>query len=140
MEVGNKPLELLYKLTNEIFVPILHNPSNQDGWTELISKDLMEKLNNYVAQMYLTIGQVYGKTQLPLPPKKIMDSNIPSKDKAHIYENSIITWSKQIRKVLEQEPEHALKKGNNPQPHVEIEFWKKKSDNLNSIHNQLKTE
>ena len=49
MEISNKPLELLYKLTNEIFVPILHNPANQEGWTELISKDLMEKLNNYVA-------------------------------------------------------------------------------------------
>lgn len=49
IEVGNKPLELLYSLTNNIFVPILHNPANQDGWTELISKDLMEKLNNYVA-------------------------------------------------------------------------------------------
>lgn len=36
MEVGNKPLELLYNLTNEIFIPILHNPKNQEGWTELI--------------------------------------------------------------------------------------------------------
>jgi len=42
--------------------------------------------------------------------------------------------------VLEQEPEQALKKGNNPEPLVEIDFWKKKSDNLNSIHDQLKTE
>lgn len=34
----------------------------------------------------------------------------------------------------------ALKNGNNPEPTVEIEFWKKKSENLNSIHDQLKTE
>lgn len=141
MEVGNNPLDLLYALSNEIFTPILHNPKNQEGWTELISKDLMEKFNNYLAQIYLTLGQINGKTQLPLPPRKIMHSDkISDKDKAHIFENSIITWSKQIRKVLETEPEQYLKSGNNPGPLVEIEFWKKKSDNLNSIYSQLKTD
>jgi dynein heavy chain, axonemal len=91
--------------------------------------------------MYLTLGQVDGKTKLPLPPRKIMHSDkISDKDKAHIFENSIITWTKQIRKVLETEPEQALKNGNNPGPLIEIDFWKKKSDNLNSIHNQLKTD
>lgn len=48
----------------------------------------MEKLNNYIAQMYLTIGQVKGETKLPLPPRKIMHSDkISDKDKAHIFEN-----------------------------------------------------
>jgi dynein heavy chain len=62
MEVGSNPLDLLYSLSNEIFTPILHNPKNQEGWTELISKDLMEKFNNYLAQIYLTLGQIQGKT------------------------------------------------------------------------------
>jgi len=70
-----------------------------------------------------------------------MNSNqISDKDKAHIFESSIITWSKQIRKVLETEPEQALKQGQDPNPMVEIGFWKNKSENLNSIHDQLKSE
>jgi dynein heavy chain len=75
---------------------------------------------------------------LPLPPSKIMSSTtISDKDKAHIFESSIITWSKQIRKVLETEPEQALKQGQDPDPMVEILFWKNKSETLNSIHTQL---
>jgi dynein heavy chain len=140
-EINKSPLELLYQLCNEIYVPILHNPANQQGWTELISKDLMEKLNNFVAQIYLTIGQIKGRTMLPLPPTKIMKSTtISDKDKAHIFESSIITWSKQIRKVLETEPEQALKQGQDPDPMVEITFWENKSQNLNMIHDQLKSE
>jgi len=140
-EINKNPLELLYQLCNEIYVPILHNPANQQGWTELISKDLMEKLNNFVAQIYLTIGQIKGRTMLPLPPTKIMKSTtISDKDKAHIFESSIITWSKQIRKVLETEPEQALKQGQDPDPMVEITFWENKSQNLNMIHDQLKSE
>jgi dynein heavy chain len=137
---ANNPLKYIHDLATEVYVPILQNSNNQKGWTDLISKDLMEKLNNFNATMYLTLGQVHGKTQLPLPPKKIIDSNeISSKDKADIFNNSIITWMKQIRKVLDTEPEQSLKAGNDPGPKVEIAFWKKKSENLNSIYEQLKS-
>jgi dynein heavy chain len=140
MEVGGDPLNFMYNLSNEIFVPILQNKDNQQGWTDLISKDLMEKLNNFNANLYLTIGQKNGKTLLPLPPKKILESSDMEKDKADIFNNSIITWMKQIRKVLETEPEQNLKAGKDPGPDMEIEFWKKKAENLNSIHEQLKSE
>ena len=141
LEIGTNPLKYLHTLSNEVFVPILQNPGNQKGWTDLISKDLMEKLNTFNANMYLTIGQIHGETRLPKPPAKIMeDQNITDKDKADIFNNSIITWMKQIRKVLDTEPEQNLKSGNNPGPEVEIEFWQKKADNLNSIHNQLKSD
>lgn len=76
-----------------------------------------------------------------MPPKKIMESEeISVKDKADIFNNSIITWMKQIRKVLDTEPEQNLKAGNNPGPDKEIEFWQKKAENLNSVHEQLKSD
>jgi dynein heavy chain len=37
------------------------------------------------------------------------------------------------------EPEQALKIGNNPGPLTELQFWKNKADNLNSIFNQLES-
>lgn len=55
-EIGSNPLKYIYNLSNEVFVPVLQNPSNQKGWTDLIAKDLMEKLNTFNANMYLTIG------------------------------------------------------------------------------------
>ena len=53
---------------------------------------------------------------------------------------AIIHWQKQIKNVLKQEPENSLKNGNHPLPSAEIEFWKNKSENLNSICVQLNSE
>jgi hypothetical protein len=41
-----------------------------------------------------------------------------------MYENRIITWTKQIKKVLDYEPEHILKENPNPDPYTELNFWK----------------
>jgi dynein heavy chain len=42
--------------------------------------------------------------------------------------------------VLKLDPENALKKGKHPDPQTEIDFWQQKSDNLNSICEQLNSE
>jgi len=76
-----------------------------------------------------------------LPPNDITSSEkTSSKDKAQILENSINTWTKQIKNVLKQDPENALKKGNHPDPITELNFWRNKSENLNSICTQLNSE
>jgi dynein heavy chain len=141
-EVTKQALKHLFNHFEQIYMPILHNPKNQKEWSDLVTKDLMEKFNNYLAQVYVTIGLIDGQTLLPLPPQKLAISNDTlDKDKAHIFEGSIITWTRQIKGVLKLEPEQALKvEGENPGPHTEIEFWKKKSDNLNSIYQQLQSD
>lgn len=48
-ELTKNILEHVYLTFNETYAPILHNPLNQTGWTELVTKDLMEKFNNYIA-------------------------------------------------------------------------------------------
>ena len=40
----------------EIFLPILGNPLNQIGWSDLVSKDLMDKFHQFLAYTYVTIG------------------------------------------------------------------------------------
>jgi dynein heavy chain, axonemal len=100
----------------------------------------MEKFNSYVAQVYVLRGQIDGKTMLPLPSHKLTSSDTtPDKDKAHVFESSIITWTKQIKNVLKLEPEQALKMGNNPGPLTEITFWENKAANLTSIKSQLES-
>lgn len=42
-------------------------------------------------------------------------------------------WQKQIIKILEKDSESLLKINQNPDPMLEINFWKVKSENLNSI-------
>ena len=69
----------------------------------------------------------------------------------------VITWTKQVRYVLKQarssivsmiscrkrlslqEPEHVFREGS-PQPDAELQFWRSRANNLNSIHMQLQME
>ena len=45
----------------------------------------MEKFNGYVAQVYVMMGLIKGRTMLPLPSNKLTSSDItPDKDKALI--------------------------------------------------------
>lgn len=111
----------------------MQNPDNQQGWTDLVTKDLMDRFNAYVAQVYIMIGLNKGRTMLPLPNKKLINSEGSEKDKAHIFEGSIITWTKQIKNVLKLEPEQALKAADHPGPKTELSFWENKAANLNSI-------
>jgi hypothetical protein len=66
----------------------LSNPLNQVNLSDLVSKDLMEKFHSFLAYTYVTIGQVKGRTLLPLPPQDVTNSErTSSKDKAHILES-----------------------------------------------------
>jgi len=90
IEMNRNVLEHLHGHFQEIYMPIFHNPQNQAGWPELINKDLMEKFNSYLAQVYVTLGLIKGETRLPLPPLKFAVSDTTSdKDKAHIFEGRI---------------------------------------------------
>jgi dynein heavy chain, axonemal len=67
---------------------VLSNPLNQVNLSDLVSKDLMEKFHSFLAYTYVTIGQVKGRTLLPLPPQDVTNSErTSSKDKAHILES-----------------------------------------------------
>lgn len=64
----------MHSVCNEVLGPVMQNPDNQQGWTDLVTKDLMERFNNFVAQNYVMIGLSKGRTLLPLPNKKIIHS------------------------------------------------------------------
>ncbi len=141
IEIKKGVLENLSVICKDVFLPIISNPLNQAGWPDLVSKDLIDKFNHFLAQVYVTLGQINGRTLLPLPPSDATGfESKSSKDKAHILESSIITWTRQIKKVLNQDPESALKAKKNPDPLTEIEFWRHKAENLNSICKQLQSE
>lgn len=95
-------------------MPVLGNPLNQIGWSDLVSKDLMDKFHSFLAYTVVTIGLVKGRTVLPLPPSDVTSSEkTSSKDKSLILESkspilisnslfidAIVQWSRQIKHVL----------------------------------------
>jgi len=134
MEINKNILENLHSICKEVYSPVLSNPLNMIGWSDLVSKDLMDKFNSFLAHTYVTIGQIKGRTLLPLPSSDATSSEkSSSKDKAQTLEGALLHWTRQIKNVLKQDPETALKNGNHPDPLTEVTFWRDKSENLNSI-------
>ncbi|CAD7941439.1 unnamed protein product [Amoebophrya sp. A120] len=137
MEATKDLMSMLNNYCHHIYLSTLSNPANQTGWSDLISKDLMDKYHVFLANLHVTCGLMMGKTLLPLPPKEATNERASStnKDRVHILESAVITWTKQISHVLKQDPEVLLKTGN-PGPQVELEFWRNKASNLNVIYLQ----
>lgn len=81
------PLEDLSNLAQDVYMPMLCNTRNQEGWPEVISLEVMESLNNFVSITQVVVGSTKGNTILPLPPLDVgfdgmsTITNIGDKDK-----------------------------------------------------------
>ena len=139
IELSRKALNEMYILCNDIFFPLLTQNVQQPDTSELISKELMEKFHNFLSHFYVALGHTEGKTRLPEPSDEIFrNPNINDNEKTQICEGAIVMWIDLIRYILKQEPEHEFRNGGNPLPYSEINFWKQKSTDLNSILEQIK--
>lgn len=132
-----EPLRHLRQLTEDVYEPLLSNPQNQEGWSEVVRSDVMETVHSFLSDIQITIGQTTGDTALPLPTDDDSRPGTTSKDRAHVLEGCLITWTKQIKDVLKLDPEKVMNSLDYPGPLVEIEFWDSKAANLNSIFKQL---
>ena len=68
MSSGSDPLRHLSRTVGEVYLPLLTNPSNQAVWSEMIAKDVMERMRNMLSALQITEGQVLGRVTVPLPP------------------------------------------------------------------------
>ena len=55
----------------------------------------------------------------------------------HAIESVVIEWAHQIRDVLRRDSAQPLLEGNNPGPLIEIEFWRARMLDLESVIEQL---
>ena len=109
-DLSDIPLEQLSAIAQEVYLPLLSNPRNQDGWPEVVTKEVLENLHKFIANVYVTIGQTKGKTLLPLPPaegSEAGDKAMRDKDRIHVLESAVVTWTRQIKNVLKIEPDEA---------------------------------
>ena len=136
-EVGSSSsFEHLQLIANEVFLPVLSNPYNQERWGEVPTREIMERFHGFLSSTTILCGQIRGETRLPMPPLDVLGT-AAGKNRISLLEGAIITWTKQIKNVLKQDPEGQLKQGMHPTPDVEIEFWKSKAQSLNSVFEQL---
>lgn len=81
MDLNKDPLNALHGLVNDVYLPFLDNLENSaGGLSELVSKDFVEKLNEYISGITLVVGRIKAQTLLPLPFRKfIYDAAISDK-------------------------------------------------------------
>ncbi|PFH34573.1 dynein heavy chain family protein [Besnoitia besnoiti] len=136
LEVTSAIMEMLHELCGGVYLSTLSNPANQVGLSQFVTKDILEKYSRFLAKLHATLGVMSGRTLLPTPPEGLSGESSNS-EKLHLYEDSVIMWTKQIRLVLEKNPAQSLNDGQNPEPAEEMEFWEHRAANLDSISEQL---
>lgn len=62
-----------------------------------------------------------------------------SQNRAGIYavESMVISWTHIIYKVLRADSAELLEKGKTPGPKAELDFWRARKTNIQSIHEQV---
>ena len=68
LTAGLTPLDHMARVAQEIYLPLITNPRNQEVWSEMVLKEVVESVNGFMANVQITQGQVEGMTCLPLPP------------------------------------------------------------------------
>ena len=136
---GMSSFEHLELVSKNILLPVLSNQTNQLNWGDLTSREITDCFHSFLSSSAILCGQVKAETRLPTPPLDDDDSLPETRNRISLLEGTIITWTKQIKNVLKQDPEAQLKLGFHPTPDVEIAFWKNKANNLNSIFEQLQS-
>jgi dynein heavy chain len=136
-EITPTAVTQLQALLDEIYLPLITNPHVQDGWGDVVSSEVTQRVHGFIANTDIAVGQTKGLVTLPLPPAEALSETADRKSQVALLEGSIITWTNQIKNVLKMDPETPLKKGLNPTPDYELDFWRAKAAHLNAIFAQL---
>jgi len=132
------PLEHLERTVREIYIPQAQAKENQ-GYGDVEYTELMVNLNSFLASASIMVGKTKGETRLPLPPLQGSEPNVENKDLVHALEGAVVTWTEQIKQILDRSHESSLNGDSNPTPDEELRFWESQSTNLNAIFSQLKS-
>lgn len=61
----------IMSFSQSVYYPLLTNPANQEGWPDVIAKELTDNLHNFLTNTYVTLGHISGEILLPLPPEEV---------------------------------------------------------------------
>lgn len=150
-DLATRPIDQLSSLVDEVFVPLLSNSDNHKGWPEMVAHDVEKHVHSLKSTVYQVQGQVNGQTVMPMPvgvEKVIKAAKILQEEhecQIDLYlksaiEGVVIKWATQINDVMKENSGNAFLGGQNPLPHVEINFWNSRLKNLTYIYEQLRHE
>ena len=94
-EMCADPLEHMERVVREIYIPQIQNQVNQ-GFGEVEYKEIMIRLNSFLASVSITLGQTKGETCLPLPPLGVAEPGDKFMGSKYISKNRRVRKSRRI--------------------------------------------
>lgn len=148
-DLATRTIDQLSSLVDEVFVPLLSNPFNHEGWPEMVSQDILKHVHSLKSTVCQVKGQVSGQTVLPMPVgvEKVYEAarRIEEDPSAPVdlylksaIEGVVIKWATQINDVMDENPASAFNNNVNPLPNVELNFWNNRLRNFSFIFAQLR--
>ncbi|XP_014471080.1 PREDICTED: dynein beta chain, ciliary-like [Dinoponera quadriceps] len=148
-DMAPKPIEELSVLVEEAYVPILSNPKNHKGWPCVVGEDVKKHVYNLRGVICQLRGKMTGQTLLPMPMgvERIFDEELKTQQSGGTevdirlrrdIEAIVMKWCTQIGDTLHEESTRVFLIDKHPQPSAEIEFWRQRLVNVESIYNQMR--
>ncbi|KAI5645013.1 dynein heavy chain and region d6 of dynein motor domain-containing protein [Phthorimaea operculella] len=148
-DLAPRLIDELAALVDEVFVPLLSNPLNHEGWPLVVSQDILKQIHSLKSTVYEVKGKVNGQTVLPMPVGVELvheaEKDLLKGKEVDLYlksaiEGVVIKWAQQINDVMMEDSARAFDNGQNPLPSVELAFWRSRLSNLNYIYDQLRSD
>lgn len=143
------PLDNLASLFDELVIPILNNPENQKGWTQVIVNDVKAESQDFRDIITKMKGHMINRSILPLPicVEEVMEmsptlaaGNLEplTTPIRHSLELIVVKWFGIVKEVAEISPDDVIYIGD-PVPHPDalFKFWDNRLDDLENMADQL---
>lgn len=147
--ISAKPINDLSVLVDEVFVSVLTNPLNSDGWPDVVIKDIDNQLQNLRNNIAEVRGNINNNTILPLPitinkvmadASEILGGNLEActiKVRCSL-EEIVMKWANTIEEVIGDNSYRIFNDMACPMPGNEMTFWQGRLKNLENIFDQLR--
>eukprot|EP00755_Sulcionema_specki_P032815 Sspe_Gene.20010::Locus_7312_Transcript_1_1_Confidence_1.000_Length_13148::g.20010::m.20010/K10408/DNAH; dynein heavy chain, axonemal len=147
MRLDGDQIESLANLLEGIFIPLLKSGKAM-RWPKMTQQETVRDIQTFSQSLSYFKGQMQGMTILPMPAEVAAPPAEASHEQRERYQRAIhnlettmVEWARQIRAAVQADPkkryEEAEAAGVFLGPMVELEFWKKKKENLRNLVLQL---
>lgn len=127
----------LLRLMENVYLPLFATNKN---WPESLKKDFSSQLHRFMALLTDTTHQLTGHTVLYVPNEDLSNIEVVAKTKDVVQrlEALLVHWTRQIKEVLNSQ--HNTESNESTGPLEEIEFWRRRCEDLSGISNQINRE
>lgn len=127
----------LLRLMENVYLPLFATNKN---WPESLKKDFSSQLHRFMALLTDTTHQLSGHTVLYVPNEDLsnIEAAAKTKDLVQRLEALLVHWTRQIKEVINSQ--HNTEASESSGPLEEIEFWRRRGEDLSGISNQINRE